>query len=419
MFRARQKSVGSTVRFVALCIFALALLAPAPVLAKDKKKDKSEAPNPAKLVLEKLDYSKIVWPNPPAITRIKFLTQITGEKSQKEQGPKKTGWMDRMAGVATGENSSTRPRFQLLSPYGVGVDSKGRIYVADAKVGAVFIFDADSKETEMIKNGVHAHFKLITGLAVDDADQVFVSDSTGRHVVVFDPQHRSVASISEGISSPAGLAVDNENRFLYVCDTDLDQVLVYDADPPYRLLRKIGTAGKDHTLTEPGQFSRPTNAAVDADGNLYVSDTFNDRVEIFDADGNFIRTFGKAGDGPGYFARPKGIAIDSDGHVWIADTVQDRVQVFTPEGRLLIYIGSHGGLPGQFSTLSGLAFDKKNNRVIASEQWPGRVQVFRYVTDAESSEEKKKRDAEGQKKSTGAQPAKPAEAPKSQAAGKQ
>jgi DNA-binding beta-propeller fold protein YncE len=131
--------------------------------------------------------------------------------------------------------------------------------------------------------------------------------------------------------------------------------------------------------------------AVDKDGNLYVSDTFNDRVEIFDADGNFIRTFGKAGDGPGYFARPKGIAVDSDGHIWVADGVQDRVQVFTPEGRLLIWIGGHGGLPGQFNALAGLTIDK-NNRVFTSEQFAGRVQMFRYVTDEEAKAEKDKKD---------------------------
>ncbi len=93
---------------------------------------------------------------------------------------------------------------------------------------------------------------------------------------------------------------------------------------------------------------------MDGDGNLFVSDTLNNRVQVFDADGKFIRAFGKAGDGPGYFARPKGIAVDSDGHVWVADAVQDRVQVFTPEGQLLIWMGGNGLLPGQFSSLAGL-----------------------------------------------------------------
>ncbi len=81
---------------------------------------------------------------------------------------------------------------------------------------------------------------------------------------------------------------------------------------------------------------------MDQDGNVFVSDTWSNRIQAFDADGTFIRAFGEAGDGPGYFARPKGISIDGDGHIWVADSVQDRVQVYTPEGRLLIYLGEHG-----------------------------------------------------------------------------
>jgi len=67
------------------------------------------------------------------------------------------------------------------------------------------------------------------------------------------------------------------------------------------------------------------------EGNVYVTDTLNNRVEIFDADGKFISAFGKSGDGPGHFARPKGIAIDRDGHIWVVDAVQQRVQVFDTE----------------------------------------------------------------------------------------
>ncbi len=122
----------------------------------------------------------------------------------------------------------------------------------------------------------------------------------------------------------------------------------FDADT-FKLLRKIGVAGKKHTLTDPGTFSLPTNVAVDKDGNVYVTDTLNNRVQIFDADGKFISMFGKNGDGPGYLARPKGIAVDGDGHIWVMDAVQQRVQVFNREGQLLIYFGEPGQWPGQFS----------------------------------------------------------------------
>jgi DNA-binding beta-propeller fold protein YncE len=364
-----------------------------------KKKKEHAAAKPKPTIMDVLDISKIVWPNPPAITRIRYLNYFCAQKPPEAQAVKKASWMDRMAGVAVGETiSSDRRLFQLVTPYGLGVDSKNRLYVADSKVHAVFIFNIETKDLELIKNGVHARFGLIAGLALDDSDRLFLSDSEMKRVLVFDQKHAVESSISEGMASPAGLAIDNENRFLYVADPELDQVLVYDADPPHKLLRKIGTPGKAHTLTTPGDFSKPTNVAVDKDGHLYVSDTLNDRIEIFDADGNFIRTFGKPGDGPGYFARPKGIAIDGDGHVWVADAVQDRVQVFTPEGQLLIWMGGHGVYPGQFSALAGLTIDK-NNRVFTSEQYEGRVQMFRYVTDAEAIAERDRR-MEEQKKAT-------------------
>ena len=397
MLRTGKNSVRvGTTGMLLVWAIALLLAGTGSLQAKDKKQKTEPAP-PKKNILELLDYSKIVWPNPPAITRIKYLSYFSGEK-REIVAQKKTGWMDRLSGVAAGQQTQAdKLFFQLVRPYGVGVDSQGKIYIADEKVLAVFIYNPEDGKVEMIKNGQHARFKLITGLTLDDADTLFVSDSMLNHVLVFDKQHKVQASISQGMKSPAGLAVDNENRFLYVADSDLDQVLVYDADPPYNLLRTIGKPGTKHEATTPGDFSRPTNVAVDKDGNLYVSDTFNDRVEIFDADGAFVRTFGKAGDGPGYFARPKGIAIDADGHVWVADAVQDRVQVFTPEGQLLIWMGGHGLLPGQFNTVAGVTIDK-NNRVITSEQYPGRVQIFRYFTNSEAQAEKDRRDAEKEKK---------------------
>jgi DNA-binding beta-propeller fold protein YncE len=403
-------------RGIAAVLAAFALILSATVsLHGGKKKKEKPAPEVKPNILDVLDYSKIVWPNPPEITRIKYLNYFSAEKFQPpKQQKQKVAWMDRLSGVVAGDVRTDKPRFQLVTPYGVGVDSKGRVYVADSKVLAVFIFDTQTKDVELIKNGTHARFGWITGLTIDDADRLFVADSKMRRVVVFDSQHQVEGSISEGMVDPGGMAIDNENRFLYVADAELDQVLVYDADPPYKLLRKIGTGGKEHTLTTPGDFARPTNVAVDQDGNLYVSDTLNFRVEVFDAEGNFIRTFGKAGDGPGYFARPKGIAIDGDSHVWVADGVQNRVQVFTPEGQLLIWMGENGTLPGQFSSPAGLAIDK-NNRVFTSEQYPGRVQMFQYVNDAEAMAERDRRLAEAQKKKIGA-PAKEAVAVKAQPA---
>lgn len=67
--------------------------------------------------------------------------------------------------------------------------------------------------------------------------------------------------------------------------------------------------------------------------------------------------------------------------------------MFNKEGRLLIYFGGFGAYPGQFQDPYGIAIDRKSNRVITSEQYQGRVQMFRYVTDAEADQLKKEREA--------------------------
>ncbi len=402
-----MKTPATTIRFAVVLaglIFWLSV-ATTPIYAGKKKKE--EAAKPSTNVLDKIDYSKLVWPNPPAPTRVKYLNYFCCDKYAPLADKKKSSWMDRMAGGETEQQRQMeKPLFALWTPYGLAVDSKGSIYIADGKVGAIFIFNTETKELQMIKHGRDAHFGDIIGLAIDDSDRLFVSDTKLHHIVVFDKNHKVEGSISEGVVDPGGMAIDNENRFLYVADPALDQVLVYDADK-LTLIRKIGTAGKKHTLTAPGQFSVPTNVAVDADGNLYVTDMYNNRVEIFDADGNFIRAWGKAGDRPGTFSRPKGIAIDADGHVWVADAVMDILQCYTPEGQFLMWMGGHGLFPGQFRALAGLYIDK-NNRMFASEQYPGRVQMFRYFTDDEAREQIKQRHAEVDKKR--AQGSKPADA---------
>ena len=385
-------------------MIALALITTYSLYAKGEKKNKntqdeqfSASHIDNRKLWESLDLSRFVWPNPPAITRIRYMGYWSGEKFVEKKQKKKSSWMERVSGIATGSTpGDARPRWQLLVPNGIAVDSKNLVYIADSKVRAIFVVNVDTGEYSLIKNGSDAKFEWLIGLAIDDGDRLFAADSGLRHVLVFDKNHKFEGAISEGLYAPGGLAIDNENRLLYVTDAEQDLVLVYDADPPFKLIRKLGKPGTEHTSTLPGEFAKPVGVAVDQDGNVFVSDTWNNRIEEFDADGNFIRTFGEAGDGPGYFARPKGISIDGDGHIWVTDAMQDRVQVFTPEGRLLIYMGEHGLLPGQFQSLANVLVDK-NNRVLTTELYPGRLQVFRYYTNSEAKAELDRRNAEGKK----------------------
>ena len=420
MFHFLMKSTRTRKNTVALLLGICALL---PMTAAGAKKKKPSAAATATATgPRKFDFDPkaLVWPSPPNVARVRWLDYFAGEKidySAAAVAKPKASWMDRLAGGQSDEEKASAKTFpfQLVGPYGIAFDSKGYVYVADQRVGAVFIFNPLTHDTELIRNGYEAHFGWINGLAIDVDDRLFVSDAKMHRVMIFNAKHVVDGQITDGLVDPVGLAIDTTNRFLYVVDTQQDQVLVYDADT-LKLLRRIGTGGKNHFLTSPGDFGAPQGVAVDADGNVYVTDTLNNRVEIFDADGAFISTFGKAGDGPGYFARPKGIAVDSDGHIWVADEMQDRLQVFDREGRLLTYVGQgHGELPGQFKALVGVAVDKKN-RVFTTEQYPGRLQMFQYVSDVDAAAEKQKHDQELQKAADRRhKPAQPASAPPSPA----
>ncbi|MGA7557605.1 MAG: 6-bladed beta-propeller [Terriglobales bacterium] len=381
-----------------LATAALALLLIAsPAAFADKKKKDDQPPQKQVSVLDVIDKSKVVWPQPPMIARVKYLDYFAGEKLpdfNNQPAKPKSSWMDRLAGTSPDKTDNPmKNHFFMGEPHGLAVDSKGRLYVADGKVGAIFIIDPETKDTTMIKNGKDASFALINGLAIDDSDRLFVSDSQAHRILVFDKNHKGEAAITGGLVTPAGMAIDNENRFLYVADIGQDQVLVYDADN-LTPIRRIGTADTKHQSSALGDFSKPTSVAVDQDGNVYVTDMLNYRVEVFDADGKFIRAFGKHGDGPGYFAMPKGIAVDCDGHIWVTDSMQNRVHLFTQEGDLLMWMGNKQGvLPGTFSGLQYIMIDNKTNRVFTSEVYPGRVQEFRYVTQAEAEKENERREA--------------------------
>jgi DNA-binding beta-propeller fold protein YncE len=407
------KTRFSWAAIVLLIAWGLTLASPVALHAGNKKKQVATDQKPAEKKPE-IDLTKLVWPQPPEIPRVKYVSYFAGMKFDKEDAtaPKKKpkqSWMDRLAGSQSQDEKFTPKNFpfQLLGPYGMAVDSKGRLYVVDQKVGAIFIFNTETKDTEMIRNGIEAHFAMINGIAVDDDDRVFVSDGKQGKVLIFNAKHQVTDQIKD-LVDPVGLAIDKDNRLLYVVDTQQDLVLVYDADT-LKLVRKIGTPGKKHTLSGPGEFALPTDVALDKDGNVYVTDTLNWRVEIFDGEGKFIKQFGKHCDAIGCFERPKGIAVDSDGHVWVVDTGLSLLEAYDSDGTLLGFVGGPGRNLGQFNDPMGVAIDK-NNRMFVSEQYPwGRVQQFRYITDAEAGQLKKEKEESRSKQAAVSQPTKQAE----------
>jgi sugar lactone lactonase YvrE len=163
---------------------------------------------------------------------------------------------------------------------------------------------------------------------------------------------------------PRGAAIDNDGN-LFVADSRNSRIQKFSPDSTFIL--KWGREG-----TGDGQFVLPSDVAVDGAGYIYVTDTGNHRVQKFAPDTSFVTSWGVRGIGPGEFESPTGIAAGPEGNIYVADTGNHRVQKFSPGGSYISQWGTYGNAPGEFDTPRGIAVDQygvvyvsgcRNNRV--------------------------------------------------------
>jgi DNA-binding beta-propeller fold protein YncE len=166
---------------------------------------------------------------------------------------------------------------------------------------------------------------------------------------------------------PAGIAIDSRQR-LYITDEWNQRVSVFDTDG--NLLDEWGEKG-----SADGQLDRPSGLAFDANEDLLVVDARNHRVQKFTRDGKFLSKWGSCGTGAGQFNMPWGVALDRSGEVYVTDWRNNRVQKFTPEGAFILEWGSSGSGAGEFNRPAGIAVDTDGDVYVVD--WHNhRVQVF-------------------------------------------
>jgi len=280
-----------------------------------------------------------------------------------------------MAASAWGQAPSWLASWPTPRATGIAFDAAGSIYVSQFANHHIDVRAPDgSLLTQWGSDGPDAW--SVTGpghLAIDRDDHLFVAEWTTHSMSQSGVQEFSTGGAylgsigfhSPGASSdpgalfePSGIAIGSDGR-VFVTDVGLLRTQVFSNDRAWLYEwpsrgNSIALDGAGHAFeveeagvvrkydassgaelahwgsqgSGPGQFIAPEGIAVDAHGDVYVTDTYNHRVQVFTNDGDFLREWGGYGNGPGQFYRPMGIGVAADGKVYVADTWNGRVQVF-------------------------------------------------------------------------------------------
>lgn len=237
---------------------------------------------------------------------------------------------------------------KIKRPYDIGA-VKGKIYISDRTYKKIIVVDLEKEELSQIKGDYES-----AGIWVTEDDYKYVADFEHRHIIVFDGSNKPVRIYHDSLfEKPLDVAVF-DNR-IYVVDINKHRVFILDKKTGH-VVSSIGGIG-----TEKGKFYKPTHVIVDREGNLYVNDFFNFRIQKLDSDGNVLKVFGYPGDTLGAFARPKGISLDYAGHLYAVDAAFENVQIFDVETTdLLLFFGGFGLDVGTMYLPNGIVVDYAN-----------------------------------------------------------
>jgi len=269
------------------------------------------------------------YPPAPDAPRLQYLTSFGSEKDLRGHAN------DNLVTFITGEAPPDTP---ILKPYGATTTPKN-IYVCDTGVGLILRMDLDKRRIFAIAPTGPGALKLPVNLSVDDNGWLYVADSLRDQVVIVDDKENFVGTIGEpGVNKPRDVVLSKDR--IYVADVAQHAVHVFDKATRAPLFDIPHGAQATNINT---RLFQPINLALDSNGRIYVSDFGAYRVQVYDKDGNFIRTVGKYGDNYGEFARLKGIAVDRDNLLYAVDAAGQLVQVFDDTGRLLMWFGAPDG----------------------------------------------------------------------------
>ncbi len=250
---------------------------------------------------------------------------------------------------------------------GVACDTRGHVYVFNRGPHALLEFTPTGEFVREIGEGL---FVSAHGVQLDSEGNIWAVDVNGHMVLKFSPQGRVMMVLGRknnpgatdtSFNRPTDIAFAPNGDF-YVSDGyGNSRVVKYSKDG--RVVKVWGKKG-----TAPGEFNLPHSVVVDNRGRVYVADRENKRIQVFDADGNFIREWTHLGS-------PWGLDITRDQNIYMTDGYANRVTKLDIEGNVLGTFGAPGKAPGQFAYAHHIAVGP-SEEVYVAEILNWRVQKF-------------------------------------------
>ena len=270
---------------------------------------------------------------------------------------------------------------RLKDPCGVAVNQRGEILVTEGGGHSISIL---SPTGEFLKSfgsqgSVPGQFSGPSGVTVDDDGNILVADSGNRCIHKFTSKDIiSVRSYGRNHTLPISVAISPITKKIAILDWNNHRVQI--RNPDLTSNTSIGSKGSGN-----GEFSYPYDIAFDSEENMYVVDTGNHRIQVFNPKGKheymYSRQFGEKGKGDGKLDFPTGIYIDNDNIMYVTERNNHRVSLFTLEGDFLTSFGSQGYKPRQFENPCGITVDK-NGKIYVVDCGNGRIQIFAKMTES-------------------------------------
>ncbi|MCK4889541.1 MAG: 6-bladed beta-propeller [Candidatus Aminicenantes bacterium] len=307
----------------------------------------------------------VFFPALPAKPRFQYLTTFSRSSDVEK---KKSKLFNFIAG------DESKKDYVIKKAYGVDA-FRGIIYVCDTANSVVVKLDLQKRALGYFARDSRIAPAKPVNLVIDkERGIIYIADMKRKQVLAYDINGNLIRTYggNKGNISPADVEINGDK--LFVCDAKGHQIVVIDLNSG-EIINKIGEKGN-----KEGQLLHPSSIKI-YKNKLYVSDTTNFRVSIFDINGNYIDKVGKVGKSPGSFARPKGIEVDKDGRIYVIDASFQNVQVFDKKHELLLYFLGPGNNKFNLYLPYSINIDYENVKYFAKYISPEfRAEYIIYIT---------------------------------------